>query len=391
MSTATVVKFRILESELEALLVEAELIGRYQPHFNILLKDDKSPLYIHITNETFPRVTKIRKKELLTQQLKGATLGPFPSSYKVNEVLKIARAIFPWCNNPQQEYSAKKAKACFFYHLDLCPGACVGQITKEEYAISIHNLTDFLKGRKKEVLQSITVAMTIAVGQENFEAAAHYRDQIQLIKDVTGQSYKLKPDLTLPALRESIAEDGRAGLVKLLTTYSFIPTGYELSRIEGYDVSNTQGTLASVAMVTFINGRSDVSEYKLFNIKTLNTPNDYHMLQEALARRQNHPEWGRPSLVVVDGGKGQVRAALSTWTWDIPVIGIAKHPDRLIIPILKQPPREKPANIIYHIAELHSNDPTLQLVQQIRDESHRFSKKQHSGRRVKKLLNGSEA
>ncbi len=388
-TTATTVKFRILDSELEALLVEAELIGRYQPHFNILLKDDKSPLYIHITNEQFPRVTKIRKKELLTKKLAGTTLGPFPSAYKVNEVLKIARTIFPWCNKPLQETLATSQKtptACFFYHLDLCPGACLGHISKEAYVTNITNLIAFLKGKKKEVLQAITADMTQAVAQENFELAAQFRDQLQLIKEVTGRSYTLKPDLTLPALRENIAEDGRMGLQKLLTTYSFVPSNYALTRIEGYDVSNTQGTLASVAMVTFINGKPDTNEYKVFNIKTLNTPNDYHMLKEALTRRQNHPEWGKPNVVVIDGGRGQVRAVLSTWTWDIPVIGIAKHPDRLIIPIFKQPPRQKPTSVTYHIAKLQPQDPILQLVQQIRDEAHRFSKKQHSGRRVRKLL-----
>lgn len=386
-TTASTLKFRTLDSELEALLVEAELIGRYQPHFNILLKDDKSPLYIHITQEMFPRVTKIRKKELLTKKLKGTTLGPFPSAYKVNEVLKIARTIFPWCSQPtQSEVEQTKQKACFYYHLDLCPGACIGLITKEQYKTNITNLIAFLKGKKKEVLHSLSDAMKEAVLDEHFELAAQYRDQIQLITDVTERSYTLKPDLTLPALKESIAEDGRAGLQKLLTTYSFVPHSYTLDRIEGYDVSNTQGTLASVAMVTFTNGKIDTSEYKAFNIKTLDTPNDYHMLKEALTRRQNHPEWGKPNLVVIDGGRGQVRAVLSTWTWDIPVIGIAKHPDRLVIPIFKQPPRQKPSSITYHIAKLLPNDPVLQLVQQIRDEAHRFSKKTHSGRRVKKLL-----
>ena len=388
-TVAQTVKHRTLESELEALLIEAELIRAYQPQFNVLLKDDKSNLYIQVTDEIFPKVLKVRKREIDTKQLKGTILGPFPSAYKVTEVLKIARSIFPWCN---QSSASKYTKPCFYYHIDLCPGACTEEISPEEYQENITELILFLRGKKKTVLTNLQQKMKAAVVLEKFEKAAKLRDQITLITEVTQTKYRLKPSLTaLPALQISETQNALVYLQKLLSTYAGTPKVYPLNRIEGYDVSNTQGTNAAVSMVTFTDGTADTKEYRLFNIRTLSTPNDYHMMKEALVRRQNHPEWGKPQLVIVDGGKGQIRAALSTWRWSIPIIGIAKRPDRIIIPIGTLAHRgkrvSKLSGITYKVIALPANHPTLRLVQRIRDEAHRFSKKQHSNLRTKAQLN----
>jgi excinuclease ABC subunit C len=145
--------------------------------------------------------------------------------------------------------------------------------------------------------------------------------------------------------------------------------------------------------VTFINGQADTSEYRLFNIRTLDTPNDFAMLQEALLRRQNHQEWGIPNLMVIDGGKGQLRSALKAWHWTVPMISIAKKPDRLIFPIFpitdKDIPQDEPRNLDglkYEEVKLPPDHPALNLIQRIRDESHRFSKKQHTRLRQKTML-----
>ena len=384
--TAEQLKFETLESELEALLVEAELIRTYQPHFNDLLKDDKSPLYIQITDELFPRVKKVRKKEILTKKITGTVLGPFQSAYKVTEVLKIARRIFPWCDKNKTGDQTKNIVPCFYYHLDLCPGACVHQISVAQYQETISQLILFLRGKKKAVLQNLKTQMQEAVAQEAFEEAAKLRDQIRVITEVTTKKYRLKPNLVLPTLQLSKTQNGLVYLQKLLSTYSYVPKKYPLERIEGYDVSNTQGTNPAVAMVTFIDGQADTSKYRVFNIKSLTTPNDYHMMKEAIIRRQNHPEWGRPNLVIVDGGKGQIRAALSIWQWDIPIIGIAKNPDRIIIPILDPKNKQSLSSLKYHIEKLQGSHPTLQLAQQVRDEAHRFSQKQHKKLRAKTAL-----
>jgi excinuclease ABC subunit C len=377
--TARYLKFQQLDSELEALLVEAELIRLHQPPYNILLKDDKTPLYIHLTKDTFPRVITIRKKEVDTKKISGHILGPFPSGYKAKEVLKIARTIFPWCN--QRGSGGKKAKACFYHHLELCPGACIGQIDAATYKQTIRELLLFLRGEKKQVIRNLTTTMKQAATEEKFEKAAKIKKQLDLITTVTQQTYRLKPDYTLPRLKDSIAQEGLLHLRKLLSQHGLLPRSANLLRIEGYDVSNTQGTNAAVAMVVFEEGKPSFKEYRLFNIRTLNTPNDYQMMKEAIARRQNHPEWGTPDLLVIDGGKGQLRAARSVWHWQTPIISIAKNPDRIIVPTNKK--GEKPS---YAIHTLPENHPLLNLIQQVRDEAHRFSKKQHSRRHLKSLL-----
>lgn len=383
---ATRLKHQVLDSELEALFIEAELIRTHQPPYNILLKDDKTPLYIVITHETFPRVLTTRRKEIDRGIVKGTVLGPFSSAYKAKEVLQIARKIFPWCNqagNAQTLSSTTTApKPCFYYHLELCPGACLGKITPEEYAGNIEHLLLFLRGKKRAVLKEMTHSMKAAVHEEAFEKAAVLRDQIQTIEEVTNKKYALKPDVVLPVLKESAIEEGLIHLRRILTTYFNLPKTYPLTRIEGYDVSNTSGTNAAVAMVVSTDGKADPSEYKVFNIRTLDTPNDYAMMKEALTRRQNHPEWGSPDLVVIDGGKGQLRAVLNVWQWATPVISIAKDPDRLVIPLKNV----ETGAYSYELITLAPDHPALHIIQALRDEAHRFSKKQHSKLRTRDLF-----
>lgn len=387
--TAQKVQWKVLESELEALFIEAELIRTHQPQFNTLLKDDKTPLYITITDERYPKVLTARKKELTRLTPKATILGPFSSAYKVHEVLRIVREIFPWCNG-----SSQAGKPCFYYHLKLCPGACVGKISPEEYRENITQLILFLRGQKKDVLRQVEQAMKTEAERENYEKAAVLRDRMNLIQSVTEKKYALKPDLVLPALKTSAAEEGILQLRRILAMYLNISHKYPLHRIEAYDVSNIQGTNATVAMVTSIDGQPTPSEYRLFNIRTLQTPNDFWMLREAVLRRQNHPEWGQPDLIVIDGGKGQLRAVQTVWQWPCPVISIAKDPDRLIIPITKRyqvMPKADPDDSLmriqkYEIIKLPSHHPALKIIQQLRDEAHRFSKKQHSRLRTKRMF-----
>ncbi|MBT4123955.1 MAG: GIY-YIG nuclease family protein [Candidatus Pacebacteria bacterium] len=387
-TTANKLKFEVLESELEALLIEAELIHTHQPFFNIRLKDDKSPIYLVITKEKYPRVLRKRKTDLIKENPKGTILGPFQSSYKINEVLKIARKIFPWCNKPLVEKpenkkptNSKPQKACFYYHLDQCPGACLGIIDSAEYLENIENLKLFLRGKKGAVLKQLKNKMSLLSNKQKYEKAQLIKLQIQNIKEVTKKTYRLRPNLVLPGFGASQQEQGIIELQKILITYTHWPKNKKLERIEGYDVSNIQGKNAAVSMVVSENGKPNTDQYRLFNIDSIDTPNDYKMMKEALTRRQNHPEWGRPDLIIVDGGKGQIRSVLQTWSWRNPVIGIAKNPDRLIIP-LPEGNSEK-----YKILTLTADHPALKIAQQLRDESHRFAKKQWGRRHVRGMLN----
>lgn len=392
--TATQLKHQVLDSELEALLVEAELIRTHQPQFNILLKDDKTPLYIQFTDEDFPRVLTVRKKDVQKKHLKGTILGPFQSAYKVKEVLSIARKIFPYCNGARGGvFGTPENRPCFHYHLDECSGACIGLVTKEEYLQTIKQLVLFMKGKKRDVVHDIENSMKVAAENEDYELAAELRDRVTEIREVTEKSVRLKPELSLPRLKESLRAEGLIQLRRYLSQYMNYPKTYALTRIEGYDVSNIQGTNATVAMVTFVNGQPAKEEYRLFNIRTLDTPNDFAMLQEALLRRQNHQEWGIPNLLVIDGGKGQLRSALKAWHWTVPMISIAKKPDRIIFPVFpvtdkdidQQAPRDLDG-LKYEELKLAPDHPALNLIQRIRDESHRFSKKQHTRLRQRTML-----
>lgn len=406
---ATHLKYEVQESELVALLVEAELIRLHQPQYNILLKDDKTPLYIYVTKELYPQVKTIRKKEIKRLMSveglgKHDVFGPYQSAYRAKEILKMVRPIFRWCDKPltsdqwlvisgKGTTSKHKtlatnqiSKACFYYHIQRCSGACIGKISPENYQQMIEQLGNFLRGKSGEVLKFFKEEMKESSANQEYERAAQCRDAIRLIEGFLKPTFKLKPDLQLPKLYESIVHEGLLHLRKEIRQFYSLSKDYPLHRIEGFDVSNIQGKNAAVSMVVFTEGKPDKANYRLFNIKTLDTPNDYHMMKEAVSRRQNHPEWGRPSLILIDGGRGQLRSALSVWNWEVPVVSIVKNPDRLVIPVFEDPSQPNIKNIKYHFVHFPEDHPTLTLLRQIRDESHRFAKKQHTKLRNKDII-----
>ena len=381
---AQTVKWQILESEVQALLIEAELIKAHQPFYNNLLKDDKSQIYVLITKEKFPRVLKLRKTDLTKKiyQPALAILGPFANSYQLSELLKIVRPIFPWCNKVH-----KNNQACFYYHLELCPGACCGQISSSAYQDNIKRLIMFLRGKNQALVKQLTQQMRHSAEEQNFEEAQVLKQQVELIKKITQQRYRMPPNLILPDFTRQLQEEALVHLRHIMHQEHIVPANYQFKRIEAYDVSNTQGKQATVSMVVFSNGQADHGQYKFFKIRQLDTPNDYAMLQEALTRRQKHPEWGRPDLLLIDGGKGQLRAAMKVWnqapiTLRCPIISLVKHPDRLVL--IKAKPDNK--GWTTQVIALASDHPTLQLLAQVRDEAHRFAKKQHTRLRRQNLL-----
>lgn len=383
LSQVSLVKWQELPSELDALLVEAELIKRYQPHFNILLKDDKSNLYICIGTGAFPRVFTARKPEILRSEEKWTTFGPFQSGYKVKQVLEIGRRIFKWCDLPANAtrlalQAGHPPKPCFYYHLDLCSGACTGKISSAEYQVMIQSLKIFLRGKTSELIKELKAQIAVHSDRQEYEKANVLKEQLESLVVVTSPKYRLRPDMTIPILTNKMEEESLISLRSILRQFLSLPVSAPLTRIEGYDISNISGTNASCSMVTAIDGRMDHGEYKHFGIKTLNTPNDFAMLREALTRRQNHPEWGIPDVILIDGGKGQLRSVLSVWKWPSIVISIAKRPDRLFIPMTSVGARSSSLEkITFKEVELTPDLPATRLVQSIRDESHRFAKRLH--------------
>ena len=374
-------EFQILESEIEALLIEAELIKAHQPYFNSRLKDDKSNIYLVINNNKFPKILRVRKTDLNKKiyQDKLALFGPFVSAYKLTELLKIIRPIFKWCNQSKSAHG----KACFYHHLDLCSGACCQKISEEEYRQNIDQLILFLKGQKKTLLKSLKKEMVELANIEAFEKASVIKNKINLIEEITNHKYKLKIDLILPNFAQTTNQEALVHLKHILHQEKIVDAKQEFHRIEGYDVSNTMGQNATVSMVVLNDGYVDPSQYRFFKIRSLKTPNDYGMLQEALSRRQKHLEWGNPDLILIDGGKGQIRAVKKIWQNSIPIVGLVKNPDRLVV-ISFNP--DKKDDLETKVINLQTNHPTLKMLQKLRDEAHRFAKKHHARLRTKNLL-----
>jgi excinuclease ABC subunit C len=358
-STAVSLRHQVLTSEIEALLVEAELIARYQPHYNILLKDDRSPLYIVITKESYPRVLTARRNELAALTQVGTIIGPLSSGYMVQKVLRAVRPIFQWCNTPQS------GRPCFYYHLDQCSGACVGAIEPGEYRRSLKKLTQFLQGKTHQVQRQLRKEIEDLAAKQQYEAAATKREQWEAMQRLIDPSYDLGPDLAVPVLS---AEQDWQPLHQLAEWFGprlHQPTNWLPRRVEVYDVSNFQGKYAAVSMVVGEEGKIARSQYRIFHIRSLKTPNDYAMMAEALVRRQKHPEWGQPDLVVIDGGLGQLHTVQAVWQWSNPVISLAKEPDRLCWSVNGQD----------EMVTIDNFGEGGRFLQRLRDEAHRFSKR----------------
>lgn len=334
------IKFLITASEFEALILEAKLIQAYQPHYNILLKNKQSPLYLTFTHARYPQILKTRGQ---------GDYGPYPSSVKLNYILKILRKIFLFCDHPDT------GKPCFYYHLKLCSGACCGKISSGEYRRTLTHLKLFLAGKTKALIKHLTKQQKLASKSLRYEQAAIYHHQIEILQGLKLLDTQVETEL--PQLTEDKIFEQIIALQRLLKT------SLPLERIEAYDISNLSGKNPTGSMVVFINGQKSVSAYRYFKIKSGDTPNDLKMLAEVLQRRVHHPEWGIPNLILIDGGKNQVKAVEKIIPWNIPVIGLAKHPDRIILQesILKADP----------------SNPGLHLLQALRDEAHRFCRKLH--------------
>jgi excinuclease ABC subunit C len=354
-------RFQVTQNELQALLLEAELIRLHQPPYNIRLKDDKSPLYIGITKDIYPRVLRLRKTQIASFSLQSI-FGPYDSSQKVTRVLKLLRRMFPYCTKKPAQ---KPSSPCFYVHVGLCPGACAHQITPLVYARNIHHLTLFLKRKNSRLIKSIQTSIEALSRHEAYEKAAAQKATLNALLHVVS-SGALKADLTLPNLTLDTNANQLKSLIHLLKQHLPIPTDYSLARIEGYDISNLQSRHTTASMVVFHNGTADKSHYRHFKFPLVTQPNDVAMIKAVLTRRLKHTDWPRPELILIDGGIGQLKAARKVIPWNIPVVAITKHPDRLMI----LDPYSK-----VHQIRLLAVIPATQLITQIRDESHRFSRR----------------
>lgn len=385
------VEYQITSTVIEALILEANLIKKYQPKYNVKEKDDKSFLYVAFTNEKFPQVMLLRGRELeKIQDSKGKIqnyklklkikkfFGPYTSTASLRAALDILRKIFPY-----RDCSTFPKRPCLQYHLKRCSAPCVDLVSASDYQKSIKSLILFFEGKKEKIIKNLKKEMKTLSKKENFEEAARLRNQI----------------FALEHIQDVAVIKNESGIMNHESGINVF------GRIEGYDISNISGTSAAGSMVVFENGRPKKNDYRRFKIKTVCGANDVAMLKEILSRRlkriknqesrikklKNHDSyfiihnsqtWPLPDLIIIDGGWGQINAAreiLAKHKIEIPVIGVAKGFDR------------KQDRLVYskenlelrRVAEQYKN-----LLLQVRDEAHRFAHNYHKVLRKKKLLVG---
>src|SRR3989344_4264343 len=347
------------ETEIEALLLEASLIKKHIPPYNMVMRDDKQYLFVGFTKEQFPRVF------FTHQPVKGEFIGPLTESGAVKKLLRSLRKTFPYCT-----CKINHNRVCQRGELGLCMNMCCkkdSNATQEErivYAKNIRFLKNVLQGKQKHLLRQFRVQMNRVSKQQEFETAARLRDYIYAIERIFEHHSPLK--------KEYIVENQK-GLheLRLLLKLPTYP-----KRIEGYDISNIQGTHAVGSMVVFTDGVADKNAYRKFRIQSVKGINDTAMMCEVLTRRLKHNDWPLPDVMLIDGGRGQLNAALNAVSTSQlapgtpSIISIAKREEELYTPDRKIPFKlqEMPTSLLY-------------LLQQIRNESHWFAisyyRKQH--------------
>lgn len=360
------IEYIICSSELHALVLESELIQKYLPPYNIIWKDNKSYLYIKIPmRDPYPRVQLVRRE----QDGKSLYFGPFSSSRDVRFLLRSIRKVVPFCMQKQPH-----KKPCFYSKIGLCdpcPGGEQTEDTKRLYRKQIRMVVRILKGDAEVILKTLRKQMDVASKNEKYEEAIAIRNRLLSLE----QLIHLR---SFEQFEYSTAYDPENALHNLHLLLNGVLKTEEiaLKRIECYDISNLMQQEATASMVVATDGILDKSQYRKFKIKQTGV-SDFKMLTEAITRRMKN-DWPRPDLLIVDGGTPQVVTidkVLRTLGLTIPLIGIAKHPDRIVAY----------ANGDTKTFKISSHNEGFKLIQQLRDESHRFAKKYHTHLRGKKF------
>ncbi|MFA5024921.1 MAG: GIY-YIG nuclease family protein [Candidatus Shapirobacteria bacterium] len=343
------IETRIVGSEIEALILESSLIKKYHPKYNSQLRDNKSYLYICISKSKIPIVFTAHSSNLPSH---ADIFGPFPDATSVKSLLKTIRRLFPF-----RSKETHPKGDCLFCHLGLCPGLSPDS---KPYHQNIIKIKKILNGHFNSLLSSLKKEMKLASKSENFEKALILKNQIDSLDYIVSGWHNLKnmyADINLPEDKQSQA------IESLETTLKPYLNIKNIHRIECYDISQMGTKYFVGSMVVWQNDGLDNSAYRKFRIRFKATPDDQFMMKEVIYRRLQHPEWGTPDLIVVDGGKPQV-SSISSIT-DLPLIGLAKRIETIVI---------RNSNTWVEI-NLPQNSQALLLLERLRDEAHRFANK----------------
>lgn len=350
------------DNEIEALILESALIKEVQPKYNSDLKDDKSYAWLYINHRAqYPTVRIVRtlnKNEFRD----GLLFGPYPSGKAIKRVFNYIRKIYPFCT------SKNPSKPCFYSRIGLCPGP---DATHEEYMANIKGIVKFLKGNNKGHIQALERQMKEYSDAKEYEKAAELRDKIMDLKylgsEIKFNYFNSEQDYINDKKSRTLSE-----LSKIAQTLNID----SLNRIECYDISNIQGKLAFGSMVVSIGGTPDNSQYRVFRIKQLDTPNDPEMLREVLSRRLKHigtdkdeSLTAKPDLLLIDGGKTQLSVLRGVIPQDINVLGITKGRK-----YKRRGGKKMDEFWIYSeddVVQIRINNP--RILSLLRDEAHRFA------------------
>lgn len=341
-------------SEAEALILEASKIKEYKPKYNIELLDDKSYPLIAVTKEAYPRLSIERPH----RRLKTVKYyGPYVKVGLVREAVTIIRKIFHF-----RTCHPLPKKECLDYHIGLCDAPCIKNITKKDYQKNMRHVKLILEGKKDTLYKDLKKDMEGYVKKQEFEKAAKVRDQLRAI----GALYSGTKDVNYYKEAEQL---------KRALNLNMLP-----QKIEAFDISNIMGDQSVGSMVSFLNGVPDKRNYRRFKIKNVEGIDDFKMMAEIVRRRYRRlKNEGAlfPDLIVIDGGKGQLSAAvreLKNLEVQIPIISLAKREEEIYVPRRKNP------------IKLSRDSLGLKLVQRMRDEAHRFAIQYHRNLRGKNVF-----
>lgn len=345
------------ESEIEAVILEAEQIKKLKPKYNIRLKDDKSFLVLKITKEDFPKIEFVRFKDIVMSDKSAWYFGPYPAGDMLRKSMRYLRKIFPFydCSKTKWNTYKRKDRPCIYGDIFICPAPCVGEINKINYRKNINYLKNFLRGRKKEIVKSLEKEMATLSKQQKFEEASIIRNKLRYLDHLKNVALGIRDD--------------------------FFSQEFELvKRIECYDISNFGDKYSVGSMIVFSEGKPDKAEYRKFKIKAGNAKlkveseedqlpaSDLERLQQVLTRRFKRMDWPRPDLVIIDGGEQHLKVAKQILAENnLPI---------LLISISKGPKRAK--NDFHYsdlaVAKMFETDVKLKNVAiAARDEAHRFA------------------
>lgn len=385
------------ESEIDALFLESEMVKRYMPRYNILLRDDKSQLFVRIDMKSeWPYVSFTRNPAD-----DGAEyFGPYYNGFAVKKALRYLRKIFPYYTKPPKPGQRPSLDA--HIGLDPRPGT-----TSDEYKATLRKLIRYMQGGRKALAREIEKEMKLAAKLHDFEEAARLRNRLRDLHELQHRIMFGDREFL------DISKDRALSDLKELFGLAKVP-----ARIEGYDISHMSGTNVVASMVTFTNGVSDRANYRKFKM-TRQQNDDYANMYETLTRRlseKNRKNWGMPDLILIDGGKGQLDAAIRAAGEQgvtVPIISIAKREEEIIVhptrsyidteklrQLMSQP--ETGVSVLrsgeYFVVNLHAgqvnagshsgnlrgapvtntHSDVVKLFQRIRDESHRFAISYHN-------------